>query len=143
MIFAYPPSCPVHHCLHNATKAIRHQLHFDGAGCEQQDCVYLPRVVLQLLQDRQQWLAGCEELTGWVDRTTQSVLQLEKSREGFVWSRSAGADSQPFADYAASLQQRRQLMAARQAAQNEVGCVDNLHPCTFICVNTGQLILIL
>lgn len=99
--------------------------------------------MLQLLQDRQQWLAGCEELTGWVDRTTQSVLQLEKSREGFVWSRSAGADSQPFADYAASLQQRAQLMAARQAAQNEVGCVNNMHPCTFICINAGQLILIL
>ena len=76
---------------------------------------------LQLLHDRGQWLSSCEELAGWLDRTTQSVLQLENSREGLVWSRSAGADRQPFLDYADLLQQRLDLVHAHQHAQEEVG----------------------
>ena len=78
---------------------------------------------LQLLQDRQRWLNSCGELTGWLDSTIQSVLQLERSREGFVWSRSAGSNQHSFAECAGLLQHRLHLLPAYEAAQKEASCV--------------------
>ena len=50
----------------------------------------------------------------------QNVLQLERSREGVVWSRSAGADDKPFAECGALLQQRQFTCSALQNAEQEV-----------------------
>ena len=50
----------------------------------------------------------------------QNVLQLERSREGLVWSRSAGADDKSFAECSALLQQRQFTCSALQNAEQEV-----------------------
>ena len=59
-------------------------------------------------------------MAGWLERTAQNVLQLERSREGVVWSRSAGADDKPFAECSALMQQRHYMVSALQAAKEEV-----------------------
>lgn len=59
-------------------------------------------------------------MAGWLERTAQNVLQLERSREGVVWSRSAGADDKPFAECSDLMQQRQHMVAAHQAATEEV-----------------------
>ncbi|KAL0054989.1 hypothetical protein WJX82_005498 [Trebouxia sp. C0006] len=74
----------------------------------------------QFLTSRQQWLSGCDDIAGWIERMAQNVLQLERSREGVVWSRSAGADDKPFAECGALLQQRQFTCSALQNAEQEV-----------------------
>ncbi|KAL0031856.1 hypothetical protein WJX79_000268 [Trebouxia sp. C0005] len=74
----------------------------------------------QFLTSRQQWLSGCDDIAGWIERMAQNVLQLERSREGIVWSRSAGADDKSFAECSALLQQRQFTCSALQSAEQEV-----------------------
>ena len=81
---------------------------------------------LQLFEARQQWLSGCDEMAGWLERTAQNVLQLEHSREGMVWSRSAGVDDNPFSECSALLQQREYMVSALDAAKEEVRPIYNL-----------------
>lgn len=59
-------------------------------------------------------------MAGWIERMAQSVLQLERSREGLVWSRSAGADDKSFVECNTILQQRQYMCSALQNAQQEV-----------------------
>lgn len=75
---------------------------------------------LQLFEARQQWLSGCDEMAGWLERTAQNVLQLEHSREGVVWSHSAGVDKNSFVECSALLQQRQYMVAALDAAKEQV-----------------------
>ena len=101
--------------------------------CTAPDCgaLHMPRCVLhlQLFEARRQWLSGCDELAGWLERSAQNVLQLEHSRRGSVWSQSAGANDQPFAECSALLQQRQYMVSALDAAQEEVrlSCSNSLH----------------
>ncbi len=76
--------------------------------------------MLQFFTSRQQWLSGCDDIAGWIERMAQNVLQLELSREGVVWSRSAGADDKSFAECSALLQQRQFTCSALQTAEQEV-----------------------
>lgn len=75
---------------------------------------------LQLFETRQQWLSGYDEMAGWLERTAQNVLQLEHSREGVVWSLSAGVDKNSFVECSALLQQRQYMVSALDAAKEQV-----------------------
>ena len=75
---------------------------------------------LQLSAGRSQWLTGCDEVASWIERTARGVLQLERSREGLVWSQAAGIDESAFTDCQALLQQRQYLTSTLQSAQLEV-----------------------
>ena len=77
-------------------------------------------LAVQLFAARQQWLDRCDDIAGWTERLAQNVLQLERSREGLVWSRSAGADDKSFAECGALLQQRQYLCSALKSAEEEV-----------------------
>lgn len=74
----------------------------------------------QLFETRQQWLSGYDEMAGWLERTAQNVLQLEHSREGVVWSLSAGVDKNSFVECSALLQQRQYMVSALDAAKEQV-----------------------
>ncbi|KAL0019463.1 hypothetical protein WJX77_007420 [Trebouxia sp. C0004] len=82
----------------------------------------------QFLTSRQQWLSGCDDIAGWIERMAQNVLQLERSREGVVWSRSAGADDKSFAECSALLQQRQLTCSALQSAEQEVKAAQQTLP---------------
>ena len=90
--------------------------------------------LLQLFNGRRQWLNGCDDIAGWVERTAQSVLQLERSREGLVWSQANGIDENAFADCQTLMQQRQYLASTLESAKLEVRCCLSLSRLsTIIC----------
>lgn len=69
-------------------------------------------------------------MAGWLERTAQNVLQLEHSREGMVWSHSAGVDDKPFVECSTLLQQRQYMVSALDTAKEEVRPSDSFAVCS-------------